>query len=153
MDPQAVLQNLAPLREPSAISWWPPAPGWWLLAVLITSGLIALSVVMWRRYRANRYRRVALHMLGDLIARQQTTIEQINRLIKSASLVHWPANQVAHLHGSDWIDFLCHSTRKSLPEGAFEPLKRVYQDPQAQADDALINATRQWIKHHRRQHA
>lgn len=92
-------------------------------------------------------------MLGDLIAQQQTTVEQINRLIKAASLVHWPASQVAHLHGADWIDFLRSSTRKSLPEGAFESLHRVYQDPHAQADDALIAATRQWIKHHRRQHA
>ena len=51
-----------PLRDihlPGLIGWWPPAPGWWLLAVLLVAGL-ALYGLHWYR---GRHRRVALRAL------------------------------------------------------------------------------------------
>ena len=43
---------LAGLRDyhlPEPISWWPPAPGWWLLASLAVAALAVL--LLWRRER------------------------------------------------------------------------------------------------------
>ena len=34
MNPEMMLSQLAPLREPMAISWWPLAPGWWIMMAL-----------------------------------------------------------------------------------------------------------------------
>lgn len=153
MDPQAVLDNLAPLRTPEAISWWPLAPGWWVLAILLVIVLTALVVLAWRRYQANRYRRMALGMLNDLIASDRATLEQINQLLKATSLACWPAADVAQLHGANWTAFLRDSIKRPIGDDAFSALEDVYKAPHTPANAALIQTTRIWLKHHRRQHA
>jgi len=150
MDPQAVLENLAPLRQPEAISWWPPAIGWWILAAIILITITALVVLMWRHQRANRYRRTAQRMLDKLIATEQTTLEQINQLLKATSLVCWPTAEVAQLHGRNWTTFLIKSSKKPIDNNAFAALEDVYRAPHQKANADLIAATRHWLKHHRR---
>ncbi len=152
MDPQAVLDNLAPLRTPEAISWWPLAPGWWVLAILLVIALTALAVFTWRRYQANRYRRTALRMLNDLIASDCATLEQINQLLKATSLACWPTADVAQLHGANWTAFLRDSIKRPMDEDTFSALEDVYKAPHTPANAALIQATRIWLKHHGRQH-
>ena len=56
----ASLSNLRDLAEPGPVSWWPLAPGWWVLTGVL---VITLAVATFRRlkkYRANAYRRAAL---------------------------------------------------------------------------------------------
>ena len=152
MDPQAVLENLAPLRTPETISWWPLATGWWVLAALLVIALLALGVLAWRRYQTNRYRRTALRMLNELVAADSATLEQINQLLKSTSLACWPASEVAQLYGEKWTAFLRNSVKRPTNGEAFTVLENVYKEPHTPANASLIEATRIWLKHHRRQH-
>ena len=65
------LENLHGIMEPEAVSlWWPLAPGWWVLIVIVT---LASAIAVWRgvrTYRRNAYRRAALAEIdaadGDL---------------------------------------------------------------------------------------
>jgi len=66
MNPQDPLANLNPLRQPELISWWPLAPGWWLLLAIVLLGLSALVYFLIRRHRDNAYRRRALQQLQRL---------------------------------------------------------------------------------------
>ncbi|HCH75615.1 MAG TPA: DUF4381 domain-containing protein, partial [Pseudomonas sp.] len=45
------LDQLAPLISPDPISWWPPAPGWWLLGLVL---LMALGLLWRLRHRLLR---------------------------------------------------------------------------------------------------
>jgi hypothetical protein len=67
----AVDYTQLPLRDihlPGAISWWPPAPGWWLLLVLVLVGLALYGV----HYYRGRHKRVALRA----VTRVRTALEQ-----------------------------------------------------------------------------
>jgi len=60
-----------PLRDihlPDPIGWWPPAPGWWLLAAFLLFGLGAYA---YRHYQG-RHRRAALRALAGV----RTALEQ-----------------------------------------------------------------------------
>ncbi len=46
-----------PLQAPAPTGWWPPAPGWWALAVLILAALGYSLIALYRRWRRRRYRR------------------------------------------------------------------------------------------------
>ena len=93
--------------EPGAVSWWPTAPGWRILAI---AALVALAVAAWRcwrRWRRNRYRREAIKALRacqglPADARLQT----MARIIKSAVLVAFPRSEIAALSGERWLDWL-----------------------------------------------
>ena len=74
MNPQDPLAALHPLREPLPIGWWPPAPGWWLLAGLALAALLLLAWHALRRYRANAYRRQALFRLTELVTERRDAV-------------------------------------------------------------------------------
>ncbi|HVY63644.1 MAG TPA: DUF4381 domain-containing protein [Gammaproteobacteria bacterium] len=60
-----------PLRDihlPGPIGWWPPAPGWWVLAALLLAGIAAYAL----RYYQSRHRRAALRSLREV----QQALEQ-----------------------------------------------------------------------------
>lgn len=151
MNPDIMLSQLAPLREPPAIGWWPLAPGWWLFIALVAIGMTALVLWLNKRHRQRRYRHLALAALSQLKA-QQATSDAINRLLKAAALQAYPADQVAALHGSSWLQFLC-STCKKLEPGAFAELEQPYQRDPATGSEALFFAAEQWVRGHKVQHA
>ena len=53
MNPPDPLAELNPLREPLMVSWWPPAPGWWIISLLVLLGIILIGIALRRRHRKN----------------------------------------------------------------------------------------------------
>lgn len=57
-----------PLRDihlPAPVPWWPPAPGWWLLAALLAA-MLAGALWYWHRYRKRAPLRAALKELNAI---------------------------------------------------------------------------------------
>ena len=106
---------LADLRDwhlPEALPWWPPAPGWWLLAAL---GLILLLVLLWRRLQRWRRAAPARRALRDLArlrggpanaADLRAYAAALSGLLRRLALVRYPRHRVAGLSGPAWLDFL-----------------------------------------------
>jgi hypothetical protein len=112
-DPLAELRGY---HSPDPVSWWPPAPGWWLLA-LLTAGLLVLFLVWaqrtWRRRRLARAApRAALDELAALRAAYARDgdvaafVRGLSRLLRRFALARYPRRAVAGLSGEDWLAFL-----------------------------------------------
>src|SRR5262245_59184355 len=107
MDDQADLSHLADIVTPAPVAWWPPAPGWWIVAIalLITAAIGVYQAAL--RYRRNAYRRAALAELAGIGPIADTkSLAAISAILKRAALVAYPRPEVASLTGSGWLAFL-----------------------------------------------
>ncbi|MEN1941642.1 DUF4381 family protein [Luteimonas sp. MJ174] len=101
MDDGLVLRDI---HLSTAPPWWPPAPGWWLLAVALLLGLAAL--VGWRWWRASRRRRLQILFDTEVDAAQGPagSVAAISALLRRAARLRDPAAD--RLQGQAWIAFL-----------------------------------------------
>ncbi|MEM8561415.1 MAG: DUF4381 domain-containing protein [Pseudomonadota bacterium] len=155
MSPQDPLAALHPLREPLPIGWWPPAPGWWVLALLCLLGVLFLSWWLRKRYTASAYRRQALSELNSLKSQYLENADvrgyltDMNALLKSAALIAYPRRQVAASSGIQWLNFLNTSTAGDNPFPA-EFVSSAYRLQLEEIDiEQIHQAATHWIKHHR----
>lgn len=166
VDP-ASLANLHDIVGAPPAPWWPPAPGWFVLAAVLVA-IVVYSVLCWQsRRRANAYRRAALAEL-DLLTRNLNNPEQrvpslraLPELVKRTALAAWPRSAVAGLSGDLWLEWLDDSwPRTGFAQGAGQKLLQLsYADssqlfdlPPEEVDD-LVVLIRQWIAQHRRPEA
>ena len=157
MNPTDPLAQLHPLREPGAIGWWPPAPGWWVLLLVLLSATAALLAWLWLRHRRNRYRRLGLAQLREVEQRYRTDGDSlalaaaVNALLKTVALQAYPRTDVAGIHGQAWADFLnstggqAVSFDNSMAAAHYLPASDA-PEPAQLCDQASL-----WIRQHRRQ--
>lgn len=63
---QASLDNLHNIIVPDAIGFFPPAPGWYIVLLLLVTLLFQFGVQYYQAYQKARYRRDALAQLKAL---------------------------------------------------------------------------------------
>jgi hypothetical protein len=111
-----------------APSWWPPAPGWWL----VTAGVLALVVLgswLWRR-RGRRHAAL-LRVFDDAVAGAGSPVQQVaamSELLRRAGRRIKP--EADRLDGEAWLRFLddglehpafVHGPGALLGDGGFRP--------------------------------
>lgn len=157
--PAEPLAALHDIQLPPPVSMWPPAPGWWLLGVLMVA-LIAGGIWMARRrWRQQRYRQVAVQSLRQCYQQWQADhdagryLHAASRTLKQAALVAYPRAQVAALHGADWTDFLVATGgREALRGPAGQSLLAVYQPAGAVTPEQIQQLQpllEHWLRRHR----
>ena len=142
------LAELRPLHLPVDIGWWPPAPGWWMLVLLLIA-LAAWATVVWRRGSA---RREALRVIGAV---EQTDLagpmlaQEINLLLRRYAIACFPHHDAASLTGQSWLEFLHrHGAGGDFRSASAQALTGAAFAAHADVDrDALIGLARGWIKH------
>lgn len=147
-DSSASLDRLHDLALPPQVSWWPPAPGWYVVIALVLVLLtIAISRAV-RRWQANAYRRAALHELKSL-----ETPAAIAELLRRTALAIAPRPSVAEKSGSAWLDWLAAQLHEPMPESVRVQLTTgVYARPSTAPDLTHLRAyATRWITHHNRQ--
>ena len=147
------LEQLRAYHLPDPVSWWPPAPGWWLLALLVVAGnAIGLWLFMARRRRraALRAAQRALRILKtehDADSDDLKLIRGLSRLLRRFALARFPRTMVAGLTGEAWLGFLDrHAQDKAFTRGVGRALVEAPYRPQAKLPTNELSAlVEQWI--------
>lgn len=141
-----LMNQLAEVPTPPAVSMVPQTIGWQLLA-LVFAGLAAWTGLLWfRRHRANAYRRAALRELkaagDDPVA--------ISHILKRAALVVYGRKRVANLSGAQWLSFLDQTGADTRFAGDVGEgmANAAYRPVPTKGHPDLPKMAQQWIKQH-----
>lgn len=144
-DPSTSLDRLHDVVAPAEISWWPLAPGWYVVgaALLVLVGLF--TVRSWKKWKANAYRRAALRELetaGD--------IPSIAAILRRTALVATSRAVVASKAGAAWTDWLAAAAPAPMEDDVRQQLTREVYAPVASGSDTskLRDYADQWIRNH-----
>jgi hypothetical protein len=113
--PDTPLQNsplaLRDIHLPEAISWWPPAPGWWIVSGLVLVFLAALF--FWYKYQQGlRIKKTALLELEKIRETYHQNLNpavlarSISTLLRRVCLSYYPDTNVPGMTGAQWLDYL-----------------------------------------------
>jgi hypothetical protein len=156
MDPtQIPLRNL---HLPAQVSWWPLAPGWWVIVGLLAIGLGWLLYRSALSWRAGKPRRIALRKLValDNAYRADGNIDrfgkQLSELLRRGMLAYAPRSEVAGLTGERWLQWLdLGMNEKVFSEGPGQMLESLpYRNPdlgdQGVDVEGLVDAVRRRLQ-------
>jgi hypothetical protein len=156
------LKDLADIHLPATVSWWPPAPVWWLVAALVVAALAYAGLLLFRRWQQGERLKLAVSEIRTALANWQQAnavdagqaglalLYACNSTLKRVALVHYPDTDVASLHGRAWLAFLDHSgltndftngPAQALADGGY---RRSYT-ADATTAAALAAAAERWI--------
>jgi len=144
-------ETTLPLRDlhlPEPIGWWPLAPGWWFIILLLVGVCGYVLFRAWLRWRHNAPRRFALreltHYESAYLEHQNpvTLGKHLSELLRRAMLAYAERDEVAGLTGESWLRWL--DQGMPLPyfhtEGGKSLLQLPYRDPKGDFSDVDIDA-------------
>ena len=147
------LVNLKDIHLPPPVSFWPPAPGWWILAVLLISFLFFGGVRFYRRHKKKKPKTEALRILKNLQILYENSQDEVvslrnlSNLLRRTALTFYDNDEVASLQGSSWLEFLDKTGKtKEFSQGAGKVLgNEVFQQKVNPDMNALFPLVKKWI--------
>ena len=152
-DNSQLLSQLKDIHSAGDPGWWPPAPGWWVLGLLLLLVLSYLFRILANKLAVIRRRRAWLRELNSL-SRQFDPVEKpreylaaLNTLFRAVALKAFPETGCARLQGEEWTGFIV----SLMPENAssqslFALARGPYQALPEFDADALNQQARTWVK-------
>lgn len=149
-------QELRGIHLPEPISWWPPAPGWWLLTA-IALFVVLLIFQKWRRSKRFKARNQAideaLRMIKALDPQQDESVaKDLSRILRRVAVTIYGRKHTAGLVGEEWLQFL---DQKGKGKDFSQGLGRVfaalpYQNKEPKYARKLIALAEKWVRQQRK---
>ncbi|WP_261841323.1 DUF4381 domain-containing protein [Aliamphritea ceti] len=156
-DMQAQLDLLRDIALPPAVSWWPLAPGWWVLTGLMLTLLVVGLVCLLKRRNSVRY--IALQELA-ILRKDAENIHPVVLATQLSVLLHRVAIAIdgkasGMLADANWSHYLSEGQQGMATEVAefiaSAPYRQIdhYQQTTDLPDAGiLLSGTERWIRRH-----
>jgi hypothetical protein len=156
MNPSTPHLALRDIHLPEPISWWPPAPGWWIL--LFLGLLLCLAVwLFYKRRQKKKHQRISLQSLTQIRSdfdrhlNKVTLLRELSVLMRRSCITFYPRELSAGLTGEQWLGFLdATSGNNEFSNGVGKILASApYLPEQAQIDidsQALLELCESWLR-------
>ncbi len=155
----ASLANLHDIVVPEVVAWWPLAPAWYVIAVVVLIVSVWFTARSVRRWHRNAYRRDALTQLQQLKATispetAATVLGELATLMRRVALTVYPRSQIAGLTGDAWMNFLNESaaTSQFTNDNGRRLMSATYESHVSVATsdaEELADLVAQWVTQHR----
>ena len=153
----ASLDNLHDIILPDAVSFFPPAPGWYIVALLLLALLFHFVIQGYKHYKKSQYKREALQELAfykenDKDKNKKNAIELLG-LAKRIGIVAFGRENIAKFSEDSWWDFMeKHSKVKINTELRQEITRLLYEEVYTMnraLHDNIKHLVTLWIKTHK----
>lgn len=151
-DSAPLLEQLKDIHGAGHPGWWPPAPGWWLLALMALAILVILLrwLFQWRSARQRRKAWIQeLEQLNREHEPQQFPHEYLaglNLLFRAVALKAFPDTACARLQGEQWVAFIASLMPEGADSSSLGALARGPYEPLPRFDAASLNSSaRTWV--------
>jgi cbb3-type cytochrome oxidase subunit 3 len=152
--PTDPLDKLKDIHLPDAVSWWPLAPGWWILLVLFLL-MIAIAIYLYIRSQRKSRQEIIIEQalqLFDSLQEQslnpKALIMELSKLLRRTAISLYGRGKVANLAGQHWLLFLNdYGSTKAFTEGVGQALADQPYRPEVDYHrQALLGLTHDWLK-------
>ncbi len=144
--------ELKDIHLPDAVAWWPPAPGWWLLAIVA----LVLAALAWRRYARRDHKPLRALSLAEL-ARirsavaagedRHAAINQLAGLLRRILISYRGRDGFADSTGAAWAAQIRELSAAGFSDADLELLGRARYRRAVEADvAALLDAGERWVR-------
>jgi len=109
--PNQPTDSLRDIHLPDAISWWPPAIGWWILLALIILTFIFLPK-LYRRITYTPLKKVANSTFQNIVVRYNESNNSLNfvhetsQFLRQIAMSYCGRENIAQLTGEQWVQAL-----------------------------------------------
>jgi len=156
---QSLLEQMRDIHLPAEVSWWPLAPGWWILLFLLLAAALFAIWALIQNHNKNRYRKLACIELDLAFAQWQESldaaafIQATNAILKrtiAAGFASNSAKTALSLTGVRWTNMLDQYSGNDLSGSSAQALAQSGYEPNPDVDiPKLHSEAKDWIINHR----
>ena len=140
-----LLHQLKDVQLPQPISWWPLAPGWYLVFAFVILCLVGLALLYRRKLARQRRRQRIIEQFDKLQA--QGNVAKAMAYIKQVAINVYPARELETLQGQAWVDFLQSTARSvTLSSHIQQQLGHVAYQATPENPEAIFVALKSWLE-------
>ena len=144
---EASLDHLHDIIIPDAIGFFPPAPGWYILLLVLLALLFHFSAQAYNRYKKSHYKREALKELPNYTKESRENVMALLALAKRVGIFAYGRAEVAGLSESKWWSFMEKHSKVSIGTQTQEAIYKLLYDESYKMHHALHADTLSFVTH------